>query len=380
MLTPLAPFPATPPASLAETYEDPEGFFTLQYPLGWIPHRSGSEMQFWADAQGNAVMAVSLHIKALSAEALVDSICALLAGRTEGYQELGRSETTLGGYPAIQVEQAFRWADNSLRGLMVGGVRNRIGFLLLARAPEGDYADLETTFQSIVASLQVREFDEAPAYEQWLTYTGEHGVFHYLPDTYVAGSIEGIAAEHERAFRGIVDVLEVDYEDPIHLYLYPSPGSLYRATARNAGFAIGEGHEVHALWVSANEHQSPGHEMTHVITRWTLGEPSEALLAEGIAVCLDHSGRDHHATAADLLALGRLVPLGQALGADWFAHDPAVIYHQSGSFVCFLLAEYGIERFKALYPHTDIEAGLVELYGKDLALLEREWLQRLQEW
>jgi hypothetical protein len=379
MFTPLPLPTATPSVSLAAAYEDPEGFFTLRYPSDWIPHRSGSEMQFWADPQGDAAIAVSLHIKALSAEALVDSVSALLARRLEGYQEFTRRETRLSGYPAIQVEQAYRRAGVSLRSLMVGGVRDRIGFLLLAWAPEADYAGLETTFQAIVSSLSVREFAEAPAYEDWLTYTSEHVVFHTLPDTYAAQNIEEIAADHEWAFGGIVGALEVNYRDPIYVYLYPSAESLYRATARSAGFAIGEGREVHALWVSAGDHQSPGHEMTHVITHWTLGEPSEALLGEGIAVCLDHSGRDYRATAADLLALGRLVPLSGALGANWFEQDPAVMYPQSGSFVCFLLEEYGVERFKALYPRADVEAALVELYGKDLMLLEREWLQRLEE-
>lgn len=43
-----------PPESVAEirldeTYHDPEGFFSIRCPQGWVTHVSGSEMQFWAD-------------------------------------------------------------------------------------------------------------------------------------------------------------------------------------------------------------------------------------------------------------------------------------------------------------------------------------------
>jgi len=71
--------------------------------------------------------------------------------------------------------------------------------------------------------------------------------------------------------------------------------------------------------------------MTHVITAQAIGEPTEALLGEGIAVCLDHSGRDHHAEAARLLEQGKLLPLTQILGDSWFKQEAAVAYTESGS-------------------------------------------------
>ena len=129
------------------------------------------------------------------------------------------------------------------------------------------------------------------------------------------------------------------------------------------------------FWVA--EHQSLGHEMTHVITHWTLGDPSQALLGEGIAVCLDHNQPPPQARARDLLARGELAPLSNMLGDDWFALEANVAYPESGSFACYLLGRYGAEAFRELYPRVDFSAALREVYGADLVVLEREWLASL---
>ncbi|MCC7353344.1 MAG: hypothetical protein IT330_06255 [Anaerolineae bacterium] len=342
------------------TYNDPEGFFSLTYPKSWTPHRSRSEMQFWADEEGNAALAISLQIKALSAESLVKEISDFLAGAWEDYEELSQRETTLSGYPAVWLEQSFRVKGDPYRGLLAGAVRNRVGYLLLAWAPEKGYPALEPEFRAIVESLRIADFDEAPVYEEWLTYDSEHFTFYFLPDTYVADDIETIADDHEQVFNENVKALGVDYDGVITMYLYPSKESLYRATAREAGFAITEASEVHAWWISAREHQSLGHEMTHVITYQALGDASEALLGEGIAVCLDHSGNEHHATAAELLKDDRLVPLSEMLGDAWFDQDAEVAYPESGSFACFLLDESGGDRFKKISTKSHFEAALTE--------------------
>jgi len=96
--------------------------------------------------------------------------------------------------------------------------------------------------------------------------------------------------------------------------------------------------------------------MTHVLTYQTLGDASEALLGEGIAVCLDHSGNDPHATAAELLQDDRLVPLSEMLGDAWFDQDAEVAYPESGSLACYLVEEYGVESFKEIYTESDFEA------------------------
>jgi hypothetical protein len=371
---------STPPSltdhlevSLNETYYDPEGFFSIQHPGAWNPHKSGSEMQFWVDDQGDATVAISLQIKATSADGLLDDVSDLLTSRLENYQEFDRLDETLSGYPAVLIEQAYDWNDVSQRGFMVGCVRNRIGYLVLAHAPTDQYPDLEPTFRAIGDSLNVTQFEESPPYDEWLTHKSPSLTFHYLPETFVADEIETIAMEHEEVFKYNTQWLEENYHGSIDFYLYPSKESLYRATARDAGFAINPAREVHALWVSREDHQSLGHEMTHVITHWTIGEPSEALLGEGIAVCMDHAVPHPHDRAAALVESGQLLPLSQILGNDWFEHDPAVVYPESGSLVCWLLQQYSVDQFKQLYTREDFPAALEEIYGFDINRLEEEW-------
>ena len=124
--------------------------------------------------------------------------------------------------------------------------------------------------------------------------------------------------------------------------------------------------------------QSLGHERTHVLTAQAIGEPTEALLGEGIAVCLDHSGRDHHAEAARLLVQGKLLPLTQMLGDSWLKQEAAVAYTESGSFVCLLLETCGVERFQKLYGSQNLQADLKQ--GCELRLPQREqaWLAQLK--
>ena len=363
---------------LGATYEDPEGFFSIRYPAAWRTNEAGSEMQFWADEQGDAALAVSLKIKVTSPDGMLEGISSLLAGRFGNYRDISREETMIDGRRAVWIEQAYDWGGVPQGGFIAGVVRNRVGYLLLGYAPAEQYPDLAPTFRAIAQSLRVAEFAEAPPYDRWLTHSSRHFVFHYLPDTFVARDIAAIAEQHEQVFEANVGWLGVDYNGPIGFYFYPSAASLYRATARDSGFAINEASEVHALWVAPDDHQSLGHEMTHVITYWALAEPSEALLGEGIAVCLDHADPHPHARASALMESGRLVSLWDALGDDWFSHDASVIYPQSGSFVCWLAERYGTDSFSRVYGREDFPAALEEIYGFDLGHLEQEWRAMLE--
>ena len=92
----------------------------------------------------------------------------------------------------------------------------------------------------------------------------------------------------------------------------------------------------------------PGHELTHTLTADEWGDLTEALVGEGIAVCLDQSGRDPHTQTAALLKQGKLVGLAQILGDSWFTIDASIVYPESGSFSWFLLQAYGVEAFRQL--------------------------------
>ena len=362
------------PISLDSTYADPDGFFTLRHPSAWHRKTSGSETQFWADETGKAAVAISRKVKVTSAEDVLNQASLVLSQRAGKYQETSRHEGTLNGERAVWVAHTYQWQSVSRHGFMVGVVRNRVGHLLLAYAPPSQFAGLQPTFDALIDSLQLITFEDTPAYGEWSTYQSPHFACHYLPGTFVAHEIEGIALAHEGAFDANVAALELNYQAPIHLFFYPSRQTLYHATARRYGFAIAEAHEVHTYWASWDDRQSLGHEITHVITHWSIGDPHEALLGEGVAVCLDRATPHPHERAAALSRAGRLVPLSEMLGDSWFGHDPDVAYPESGSVACYLLERYGVVPFKTIYTRVDLVNALPEVYGLNLNQLEREWL------
>ncbi|WP_176215134.1 hypothetical protein [Cytobacillus gottheilii] len=49
-------------------------------------------------------------------------------------------------------------------------------------------------------------------------------------------------------------------------------------------------------------------------------------------------------------------------------------YIQAGSFVTYLIDEYGLDKFAEIYNQPDLEQKLEQIYNKDLKNLEEEWL------
>ena len=359
--------------TLDATFEGPEGFFALDYPQDWTISAGGWSLL--AD-EGGAGLSTGTLIKAVSAETLATRSSNLYADSLQGYQEVSRYEGTLSGYPAVWVEQTFSSEGVPHRGLMAVAVRNQVGFELFGWAPEGEYPTVEPALRAMIGSVRIREFGESPPYVDWITHETVHMAFHSLPGTWSEQNVATIADVHEQAFTDNVSFLEVDYEGPIDVYLYPSEESFYRATARRFGFAITDASEVHTRWFSEDDHQTPGHEITHVITFQRLGDAHEALMGEGIAVWLDHGGNDYHAFSADLLATDQLVPLYHLLGDG--SDGSAAAYYEAGSFVGFLLDRSDPATFRQVYTSQDLDAALQQVFGADLVSLEKRWITTLR--
>ena len=221
------------------------------------------------------------------------------------------------------------------------------------------------------------EFEDAPPYAEWGVYEGGPLSFSFPKGSWIEKSIAGIARDHEAAYAAVVDQLAVAGNAPrVHMILYPSETALYHSTARHSGFAINWLNEVHSIWTAPDDHQSLGHEMTHVISAHTIGEPQEALLGEGLAVCLDQRGYDYRQVGRELVESQRWLSFEQLSGDRWFEQDPEVAYAQSGSVVCYLLEAYGAEKVKAIYQQ-DLASGLGSL-GTTLQQLQEDWLGWVQ--
>ncbi|HEY9075212.1 MAG TPA: hypothetical protein VIO61_01620 [Anaerolineaceae bacterium] len=364
----------TPSGSSSETqyYQDPDGFYSLEFPKGWINRKVRSEQQFCTDPSGKTCLVVSLDTKAYDLKIFTDAQSAFFASRLQGYQEIIRQNVQMGSFPAGYVEMRYTNQGAIQQGFFVTAIRHRVGFLLLASAPEKEFAALRQDYFDIVQSFKIIEFTGLPPYASWQTVRAPHVVLHYLPGSWIAAQAQQISETHEQAFNNILRALQVSYNGPVHVYLYASEPEFYLATGRDAGFAIDEAAETHVRWFSQNEHQTTGHELTHVITYWTLGRPAQALLGEGIAVCLDQENRDFKAIGRELMAQKKWLPLSELLGDQWGSKDIAAAYSQSGVFARFLLDQVGTAKFKQIYPAADLDAATRKAVGMSLAELERE--------
>ena len=142
---------------------------------------------------------------------------------------------------------------------------------------------------------------------------------------------------------------------------------------------------IHTIWPIDN------HEVVHLFTS-TWGSPG-ALINEGMAVAFQvdpgrdliarWSGTPLHDLTRQFRQQGRFVPLASLTeSASWRSQDPNVAYPESGSFMRWLIDEYGLDRIRALYARTTgsneaaagVRAAFQAVYGQSLDELEQAWV------
>lgn len=107
-------------------------------------------------------------------------------------------------------------------------------------------------------------------------------------------------------------------------------------------------------------------------------------LVEGLAMAAEWNSGDytpHQWTAAmfELKAQGKPVRVPDIVAimnpANFWQHYSRNAYTTSGSFVRFVIAQYGVERFKGVYAGATFQGS----YGKDLTVLAGEWQRFLTD-
>jgi hypothetical protein len=133
-----------------------------------------------------------------------------------------------------------------------------------------------------------------------------------------------------------------------------------------------------------------GHQLQHDYYGWDAHRRADTILLEGEATwasgdyATGADGRPAWASEAErALAEGRLLALTADLEQDCRTTTRNTAYTGWASFVAFLLAAYGRERFDALYRsgrgHTPGSADYEKVYGKSLATLDQEWRKWLAD-
>lgn len=219
-------------------------------------------------------------------------------------------------------------------------------------------------------------------------------VIHYQPGSLTEEELEYIVDEHGYRYARLSEVLNLEVDEPIHTYLYPDTktrGSLIGSRTTSVTPVWLNRPQVHMLAEMFNA-STFGHELVHVFSR-EFGMPfihaTTAIgLVEGLAVALEPpdglpSSSEQVAATRQLSSdsLGRLQEgLAPALVASmspfgFWSGRGAVSYAVSGSFVEYLLDNYGAEACKSAYRAADFEYA----FGERLGNLAAFWEQALSE-
>jgi hypothetical protein len=226
-------------------------------------------------------------------------------------------------------------------------------------------------------------------HRDWLTYKSEHFVFHYAPNDPRSQEIAAFAGIRDKAFAQNCAYLKVSLEGKTDFYVYEK---------LDEGFAVPDWNVIHA-----DDDQSIGHEMTHIIAYHIAGHRQKIkLLDEGIATWLNHSTvvKDHHRVAWEYIQTNGLPPLNELAHTRAFRRHRPPPYYPAASFVGYLVDNYGLDAFRkiwianAWYPElysnvedlrlakyfsfipgerAQFESTVLQIYGRPLNELDTEW-------
>ncbi|MCW5808782.1 MAG: hypothetical protein KIT31_40905, partial [Deltaproteobacteria bacterium] len=225
-------------------------------------------------------------------------------------------------------------------------------------------------------------------------YETDHFVIFHARTPEIEQDIDLIAADHEYRYAQVVALLGAAPPGKIHSYYFANRDQKARLMgARNVEMAKPWRREIY-LDHRTFPHNSLRHEIAHAIAsafgdpifgvaaRRILGLPvmfSPGLI-EGLAVAADWPGSydrlTPHEAARAMQKLGNLPSLDTLLGIGFFTSSSSErSYAAAGSFLRFLLDEYGAASLRELYRSGgDFEGA----YGVPRAPLEARWLAMLE--
>lgn len=200
----------------------------------------------------------------------------------------------------------------------------------------------------------------------------EHFLFRYRPDSYAARNIDRVIKEREEEYGKLKTMLHMDLPVIVTIDLYPDMeakglGSGTKWTSANTV------NNKHIAEVYNDSSQcDPGHELAHIFTYHFGGGGGG--LSEPFAVYAE--------TDFDLPRTTEIVRLGLTEGKVGSVHE--ILSSSSPSDENMLFLHYLIKRdlgkFKQFYVRTtqsqkpdDLDRASQEIYGTDLAGLERDW-------
>lgn len=194
-------------------------------------------------------------------------------------------------------------------------------------------------------------------------------------------------AWQEKYYEWMVEQLDIIVTEKIQYYKYRDKAHKERLTGTYGnGFAELGTYKFHTIWTAEN------HECVHVVVTQLIGHPP-ALFNEGIAVAHSASyyihpnfvpcwnNQDFNKLSKYYKQNGSMPSLDKLLGNKTFwEYDSNITYPIAGSFIRFLIDQYGIIKMKSFiaisgfYDSKDkIRSNFYGTYGKTIESVWDEW-------
>jgi hypothetical protein len=249
-------------------------------------------------------------------------------------------------------------------------------------ARAGGAATLGPALQALVTTPP----EPSPHDFGWGERESAHFRYHFVPGTAAERDLGQLETVAEASLAHISRKLDLVFEGQMSLYFVPrifwQGGVTYGDKVQMVSY-LDRNYTNIATWTYFT------HEGVHALAQ-DLVEPKEeggpdGVLVEGLAVWASggHYEREPiDAWAAVIAGSEDYIPLGELRAGPFYDFQHETSYLEAASFVKFLVARYGLDRFKELYAQaTGDEAHdetlVNQLYGLGYADLEAQWLAYL---
>lgn len=191
----------------------------------------------------------------------------------------------------------------------------------------------------------------------------------------------------ELYFEWLVIQLDVTVEQKLQYYKYRDNEHIKLLTGKSGnGFAEVGTYKFHTICFIDS------HECVHIVVSQLIGHPP-ALFNEGIAVAHQSyfysypdftpgwNGEDFNQIAKDHYQSGNLPSLDELLGVyTYWDYSSGITYPVSGSFVRYLIDNYGIEKMKSLISISDFHDTKEKIHGNFYEIYEFTIEDAWSEW
>ena len=190
------------------------------------------------------------------------------------------------------------------------------------------------------------------------SYTTDHYVFTYKEGSFAAKDIRKVAKIQEKCFTKICNTLKVDFTEKINYFLLDSAeevGKLYGINEPINGFAVWGANKIYAVYNDKIKCIGP-HEDAHLIS-FVINTPKSNFIVEGLAMYFDEKwwGLDNDVWTSYYKANKKDLSISNLLNNEEFdSLNCEITYPIAGSFVKYLISNFGVDKFIQLYQITEV--------------------------